>query len=233
MKNKLFLTEADRKQILANKEKIILENFAKTFNKIKRIDENEINRVKNWKQFLNENDEYNFDNAKNNPNIIVVKFAPGGYDKFWNQYIKSGSQNWHYFQSWVDLASSPSLSPNDAKGLKMRDGVYYLLFKIYDPEDKSRWYSSGKKYLGKESLTPPATFYFLKYNKEAGEIGIASCYGTEYSDIVTNDEFFDTNLKCNLSSAHCIIKNKDGKEYRTAEVGSIDNLGYFEIVSVN
>jgi hypothetical protein len=45
MKNKLFLTEADRKQILVNKEKIILENFAKTFNKIKRVDENELNEM--------------------------------------------------------------------------------------------------------------------------------------------------------------------------------------------
>lgn len=39
---KIILTEAERKQILANKEKAILESFAKTFNKIKRIDENEI-----------------------------------------------------------------------------------------------------------------------------------------------------------------------------------------------
>lgn len=43
MKKKLFLTEADKKQILADKEKVILESFAKTFNKIKRLDENELN----------------------------------------------------------------------------------------------------------------------------------------------------------------------------------------------
>jgi hypothetical protein len=42
MKKKQFLTESDRKQILADKEKAILESFAKTFNKIKRIDENEL-----------------------------------------------------------------------------------------------------------------------------------------------------------------------------------------------
>ena len=42
MKKKQFLTEADRKQILADKEKSILESFASTFNKIKRLDEAEI-----------------------------------------------------------------------------------------------------------------------------------------------------------------------------------------------
>jgi hypothetical protein len=43
MKKKDFLTEAKRKAIIADKEKAILESFAKTFNKIKRIDENEVN----------------------------------------------------------------------------------------------------------------------------------------------------------------------------------------------
>ena len=42
MKKKEFLTEAKRKAIIADKEKAILESFAKTFNKIKRIDENEV-----------------------------------------------------------------------------------------------------------------------------------------------------------------------------------------------
>ncbi len=44
MKNKEFLTETKRKQIIANKEKAIIENFVKTFNKIKRIDESEIEK---------------------------------------------------------------------------------------------------------------------------------------------------------------------------------------------
>ena len=48
MKKKEFLTEAKRKAIIADKEKAILESFAKTFNKIKRIDENEVNE--NWEE---------------------------------------------------------------------------------------------------------------------------------------------------------------------------------------
>ncbi len=42
MKKKEFLTEAKRKAIIADKEKAIIESFAKTFNKIKRLDENEV-----------------------------------------------------------------------------------------------------------------------------------------------------------------------------------------------
>ena len=45
MKKKQFLTEAKRKEIIADKEKVIIESFAKMFNRIKRIDENEINRI--------------------------------------------------------------------------------------------------------------------------------------------------------------------------------------------
>lgn len=43
---KIFLTEADRKKIISDREKVIVESFAKTFNSIKRIDENEINPTK-------------------------------------------------------------------------------------------------------------------------------------------------------------------------------------------
>jgi len=41
--NNRILTESQKKQIIQDKEKAILESFASTFNKIKRIDENKIN----------------------------------------------------------------------------------------------------------------------------------------------------------------------------------------------
>jgi hypothetical protein len=44
MKKKIFLTEAEKKSIILEREKAIVESFAKTFNKIKRVDENEINQ---------------------------------------------------------------------------------------------------------------------------------------------------------------------------------------------
>ena len=43
MKKNRILTESQKRQITENKEKAILESFASTFNKIKRIDESEIN----------------------------------------------------------------------------------------------------------------------------------------------------------------------------------------------
>jgi len=51
MKKKGFLTEAKRKAIIADKEKAIIESFAKTFNRIKRIDENEISTDINELEF--------------------------------------------------------------------------------------------------------------------------------------------------------------------------------------
>lgn len=48
MKKKQFLTEAKRKEIIADKEKVIIESFAKMFNRIKRIDENEIKEYDNY-----------------------------------------------------------------------------------------------------------------------------------------------------------------------------------------
>jgi hypothetical protein len=39
---KLILNESDKKAIISAKEKVIVESFAKTFNKIKRVDEAEI-----------------------------------------------------------------------------------------------------------------------------------------------------------------------------------------------
>jgi hypothetical protein len=43
---KIILTEADRYKIISEKEKAIIESFAKTFNKIKRIDENMLDENK-------------------------------------------------------------------------------------------------------------------------------------------------------------------------------------------
>lgn len=39
---KIFLNEAEKQKIIADKEKAIMESFAKTYNKIKRVNENEI-----------------------------------------------------------------------------------------------------------------------------------------------------------------------------------------------
>ena len=45
---KLILNESDKKVIISAREKAIMESFAKTFNSIKRIDENEIKEYDNY-----------------------------------------------------------------------------------------------------------------------------------------------------------------------------------------
>lgn len=67
MKKKEFLTESKRKAIIADKEKAILESFAKTFNKIKRIDENEINEIGSMSNYEgNRGDDYKYDGSESN-----------------------------------------------------------------------------------------------------------------------------------------------------------------------
>ena len=172
--------------------------------------------------------EYDFDGAKNNPDRIVVKFAPGGYNKFWDQYVKSTGdyyrglgENWTYFGSWEDLEEKFS-----SKGLEMRDGQYYLLYKNYDPKDIKDWVSKGRPE-GKLA----ATFYFLKYSKEAGEIYIVSVYGTEYQYVEANKEYTTDKLKGYPQSTYCRFDK--GDVARLVEVGSIDHRGYFEVASVS
>ncbi len=88
MKKKQFLTEADRKQILANKEKAIFESFANTFNKIKRIDENELTQNNDRETIVtllkNEEFEYSTDDVDilslNNGSNSKLKITFEGYE---------------------------------------------------------------------------------------------------------------------------------------------------------
>lgn len=175
-------------------------------------------------KLFEEFNEYNYENTKNNPDKIVVKFTQSGYDKFWDNYIKSTDTNyksWVYFGSWIDLAS-PGLSHTEAKGLEMKDGEYYLLFKNYDPKDIEDYRSRRQDI--------PVKNYFIKYKKEAGEIGIYSSYGTEYQHIEANKYYNNTQLKGETVETYCRLDK--GEEARVADVGSIDHRGYFEIVAV-
>ena len=69
MKKKEFLTEAKRKAIISDKEKAIIESFAKTFNKIKRIDENSINEFEEENPLYSRQQEYGI-----NPEIEPNQF---------------------------------------------------------------------------------------------------------------------------------------------------------------
>jgi hypothetical protein len=69
MKKKEFLTEAKRKAIIFDKEKAILESFVKTFNKIKRIDENELDMGEIGREHRGAESDIN--HIKNNQNYLI------------------------------------------------------------------------------------------------------------------------------------------------------------------
>ena len=170
--------------------------------------------------------EGEYDITKNNPRFISLKFAPGGYDKFWNQYIGKIEQEtsnggwvrtWFFFRSWQDLEGS--------KGLQMTDGVYYLLFKKRTPEDLEKWEKGGRKE-GKLM----ETYFFLKYGKEAGELGLYQVYGNDYSYVSPNEQYETDKIKGGPQFTYIILE-KDGQE-RVVEPGSVGHRGYFEVSEV-
>ena len=73
MKKKEFLTEAKRKAIIADKEKVVIESFAKMFNRIKRIDENEINGDMNYIKNIIDNHTSPFFDFKTNKVIFEIE----------------------------------------------------------------------------------------------------------------------------------------------------------------
>jgi len=190
--------------------------------KIIRLTESDLARI--VKRVIKESldDEYNYDNAKDNPRTIVVKFTSVGEDEFWDNYIKSNdpsykrgyAKNFHYFQGWWDLRDS---------GLEMRDGWYYALYKLYDPESLKKWEDHGRR--GER----PQETYFLKYNKEAGEISIWS--SNDYNlDVGFSTSYEFTELKPNSRyHTYCRLEGPNG-ESRLATTGSRDHRGYFKIV---
>jgi len=130
MKNKEFLTEAKRKAIIAEKEKAILESFAKTFNKIKRIDENELDMGEIGKQHRStkyginpyqeqpelsdlgqltpdqeQMKEYisNYVNSELELNHEMVNYIENGYQGL-SDTVKQGLKNDMDYQSWVQMS---------------------------------------------------------------------------------------------------------------------------------
>jgi len=183
--------------------------------KIIRLTESDLTRI--VKRVIKESldDEYNYDDAKDNPRTIVVKFALGGEDEFSDQYILFNRDNMmSWYNSWWDL---------NHDGLEMRDGWYYALYKIYDPESLKKWEDSGRR------GDSPKETYFLNYNKDAGEITIWS--SREYNlDVGPFKSYEFTELKPNSRwHTYCRLEAPNGKS-RLATTGSRDHRGYFKIV---
>ena len=137
---KIFLTEADRKKIISDKEKAIVESFAKTFNKIKRIDENE----------LNEYNSLDDDGALINTLIEKLKETPEG-----NNVIKN-----------LGVETIGRLSDNMyANGNRHVEVQAKLLIKRYGQDDyensdqKLERYQNSEYYLNGERVYPEINYY--------------------------------------------------------------------------
>ena len=139
MKKKQFLTEADRKQILANKEKAIFESFANTFNKIKRIDENELTQNNDRETIVtllkNEDFVYSTDD------VDILSLNNGS-----NSKLKIIFEGYEYTEEeWPGHSGYYALN--------VTFNFYYKISGSYSPE---KWGYDG----GSDAEYPEVEFYF-------------------------------------------------------------------------
>ena len=130
MKKKEFLTEAKRKAIIADKEKAIIESFAKTFNKIKRIDENEINEFEEENPLYSRQEELGM-NYEKDEDIQNIKNTPP--DGAITDMIKQYGYDITYTFNSNDEAVAEVIIYGDNEG---DDITYY--FDVYGDDGFSR-----------------------------------------------------------------------------------------------
>ena len=155
MKKKQFLTEAKRKEIIADKERVIIESFAKMFNRIKRIDENDLNEI-DWDRAAD--NYYSNPHDEDVPNAEVSEIKNGGYDK--ENYPKYDfSANYGYgtvssleilshLANWEFTSGCESKNPEiiklcddlDNKQKKLED-TFEIIQKNYSVEDSYESFS--------------------------------------------------------------------------------------------
>lgn len=100
---KIILTEADKKKIVTDKENLIIESFAKIFNSIKRIDENEVildDNNNNIKKILTDIQLQNPNDR--NKNFVIDKLLDDKQYPF--QYGGNGKQLGTYNMTWLELS---------------------------------------------------------------------------------------------------------------------------------
>jgi hypothetical protein len=124
MKKKEFLTEAKRKAIISDKEKAIIESFVKTFNKIKRLDENEISQFKvgdivMWNQTFKMGKDYS---VMYGAKAVVIKVI-GGSNQLEVEWLKepsnlklvNGQMDGNYNINSFELANEDGVNANNAE----------------------------------------------------------------------------------------------------------------------
>jgi hypothetical protein len=147
MKKKEFLTEAKRKAIISEKEKAIIESFAKTFNKIKRIDENEINEFEEENPLYSRQQEFGI-----NPEIEPEDLS--SLNKFKVEVIgKEAEKDGGYKHSWVYEIEANSPEEAEAKAaddfneeMRLSDIYLFSAKVISNPTDNDVVQGRGVKF---------------------------------------------------------------------------------------
>ncbi|MEI6880334.1 MAG: hypothetical protein WCK82_03235 [Bacteroidota bacterium] len=122
---KILLNESEKKAVILDREKAIVENFAKTFNKIKRIDENEVGGVE-----TKELEKKAFDFA-NSPEMgqlvdkILAKSKPEDLQKI-KTAVSSVSESMMYesdFSSFLNIAHKAQAALNEGEVSDLQNSI--------------------------------------------------------------------------------------------------------------
>jgi len=143
MKNKEFLTEAKRKAIIADKEKAIIESFVKTFNKIKRIDENSINEFEE-ENTLYSRQQQNKDAYQDNSDLNSEINFDRIFDELFSmepEYDYDESSSGRLSRSYGDRHTSngDTIATFNSHELSIQLNIYYSNYWEEDPDGPSYW----------------------------------------------------------------------------------------------
>jgi hypothetical protein len=130
---KIFLNESEKQKYFAEKEKMILESFAKTYNKIKRVDENEINQV-----------------------IPQDIFSLEKFEPYELEIVETPEPKEIIVVNFTLVVQSDSIEVKGANGMETK--CYQLEFNIPFYYKYTSWYRKQTRYEPEEG--PETEFYF-------------------------------------------------------------------------
>ena len=130
---KIFLNESEKQKYFAEKEKMILESFAKTYNKIKRLDENELNQV-----------------------IPQDIFSLEKFEAYELEIVETPEPKEMIVVNFTLVVQSESIEVKGANGMETK--CYQLEFNIPFYYKYTSWYRKQTRYEPEEG--PETEFYF-------------------------------------------------------------------------
>jgi len=115
---KIFLNESERLKLISEKEKAIIESFAKTFNKIKRIDENEVAGPENKQMEKQAFDFANSPEMGQLVNKILAKSKPEDIEKIKRAVgsVSEGMMSESDFSNFLNIAHKAQAALTENNG---------------------------------------------------------------------------------------------------------------------